>query len=85
MKDCPQCHRARQIVVHKVFEDGCMGCGARKLAYMPREERERTYDAIQFISGHEMRREAERLVALERARIQALSEANPKEKDHART
>jgi predicted nucleic acid-binding Zn-ribbon protein len=80
MTTCLECLKALQRVVHEDYAEGCQGCGARKLAYMKREERERMFDRIQHVSGYEMRREAERLVALERARIAALAEAMPKEK-----
>jgi hypothetical protein len=63
-----------------VYTEGCKVCGARKLAYMSRIEREKVFDAIQHVSGYEMRREAERLVREERARIAVLADARPKER-----
>jgi predicted nucleic acid-binding Zn-ribbon protein len=81
MNDCLECLKAKQRAVHMVYAEGCRLCGARKLAYMARGEREKVFDAIQHVSGYAMRREAERLVALERARIAALAEAKPKERE----
>jgi predicted nucleic acid-binding Zn-ribbon protein len=77
---CSECLRAMQRVVHMHYTEGCRPCGARKLAYMSRVEREKIFDAIQHCSGYEMRREAERLVREERARIDALAESTPKER-----
>lgn len=75
MTGCLECLKAMQRVVYMRYADGCKVCGARKLAYMARADREKVFDAIQHCSGWEMRREAEKLVALERARIDALSVA----------
>lgn len=75
---CPECLRARQRVVHKVFAPECQGCVIRRAAYMPIEERERWFDRVQHLGGIGDRREAKRLVDQERARIAALSVAMPK-------
>lgn len=76
--ECLECLKAKQRMLHMRYAEGCQLCGARKLAYMARVEREKIFDAIQHVSGYEMRREAERLVALERARIDALASRRQK-------
>lgn len=78
--ECVECLRAKQRVIHMRYEDGCKLCGARKLAYMARIDREKIFDAIQHCSGYAMRREAERMALEERARIDTLAALTPKEK-----
>jgi hypothetical protein len=79
MMDCLECLKAKQRVVHMHYAEDCKLCGARKLAYMSRVDRERIFDSIQHVSGYDMRREVEKLVREERARIDALADAMPKE------
>lgn len=75
---CLECLRARQLVVHRVFGESCMGCEVRRIAYMSREAREQFFDRVQHLGGMGDRIEAIRLVTQERARIAALSAAMPK-------
>lgn len=72
MSACPSCTRALQVPLHRDYREGCITCGARKLAHMPQEERERMFDRIQFESGWDMRCEAIRLVREELARMKKL-------------
>lgn len=78
MTECCECLRALQRVVHKVYADDCEACVIRRIAYLPLEERESCFDAVERKGGLGDRSEAIRLVTLERARIAALSEAMPK-------
>lgn len=71
---CRECLRARQLVVHLVYEEECIGCGVRRLAYQVDEQRERFLDTLQFLYGDGARREVARMVLEERARIQALKQ-----------
>lgn len=80
MTTCTECLRARQLVVHKVYDDGCTQCGIRRLAYMGREERQRKLDEVEFVCGRSARDEVTKMLRLECARIKALSEAMPKDK-----
>ena len=75
MTTCPHCLRARQLVVHQVYEEACLGCGVRRLAYQPQEQRERFLDTLQFLYGPAARREVVQLVREERARLEALKQA----------
>lgn len=79
-KGCPACLRAQQVADHTDYQEGCIGCGARKLAHMPQEERERMFDRIQHVSGWDMRAEAVRLVRAEIARIRKLRGHRAKER-----
>lgn len=69
---CPSCTRALQVAAHRDYRNGCMGCGARKLAHMPQEERERMFDRIQFESGWDMRCEVVQMVRDELVRMRKL-------------
>jgi hypothetical protein len=75
---CRQCLRARQRVVHRIFEADCEGCTIRRIAYLPADDRERWFDRVQHLGGIGDRAEAVKLVNLERARIAALSAAMPR-------
>lgn len=75
---CPECARAHQLVVHRVYEPGCLGCRWRALAYQPESQRQRFYQSVQHLSGPEAAHEVRRNVDLERARIAALSAAMPR-------
>lgn len=75
MSSCPSCLRAQQVATHADYLPGCIGCGARRLAHMPQQEREKALDAIQHVSGWEMRCEATQLMRAEMARIKRLRDA----------
>jgi hypothetical protein len=77
---CLECLHARQLVVYEKYEDDCIGCGIRKLAYMRREERQVKLQELEFACGRDARDEAVRMLREEMARIKALSEARPKER-----
>lgn len=79
---CSECLRARQLVVHRVYEPNCEQCSFRALAYMTHEQREAYYLKVQHLRDASAAQEVKRNVDLERARIAALSAAMPrKEKE----
>jgi hypothetical protein len=69
---CHHCLRARQLVVHQIYDEECIGCGVRKLAYLPAERRLKFLDTLEFMYGPEARREVAQMAREERARIEAL-------------
>lgn len=69
---CTSCLHALQLAAHGEYQDGCLGCGIRKLAHMPGEQRGPMLDRIQFAHGWGARVEAVRLLEIEAARIKRL-------------
>ena len=78
MRQCAECLRALQRVVHQHYSDNCSGCVIRRIAYMKVDERERWLDRVQHLGGMDDRREAKRLIDQERARIAALAVLMPR-------
>lgn len=69
---CTSCLTALQRPGHTAYQEGCIGCGIRKLAHMPSEQRGPMLDRIQFAHGWGARVEAVRLLEIEVARIRRL-------------
>jgi hypothetical protein len=78
--NCTECVRARQLVVHEKYEEDCVGCAVRMLAYMTKERRQMWLDDLEHKAGRIARDEVTKMLREECARIAALKEAHPKER-----
>jgi hypothetical protein len=69
---CNECLHALQSAGHRDYQDGCLGCGIRRLAHMGGMERAVQLDRIQHVHGWGARSEAVRLLEIEVSRIRKL-------------
>jgi hypothetical protein len=69
---CLECIHATRKTVWRSYDEDCIGCQIRLLAYMGHEARELQLDTLERCKGRAARSEVVKLLRLEMARIKAL-------------